>query len=260
MLRLPAGLAWIACVLGIALSTGAVVPSPTKINRAVADANRTAKRAQVLELSIELQSADGEILATGTLLTHPSARARVELEGGGHVERHLRVGSSYQATRNGTPLPHPRPFLPPLALIQAKSGDALDAALGRLGAAPGAIALGRVDDHDCYVLGGRAQGIDAMGPPVLTALWVDLESFDPLRIDRSDGVRYVLGPMTPYGDIQLPAWIELQVPNEPVYRLVVRGAGATRADASAFGAAWLEAPVAPVPAPADARAGDAPPE
>lgn len=248
------------CALGIAGPSPAVIPSSSKISGAVADANRAARRTQVLELSVELQSADGEVLARGTLLTHPSARARVELEGGGHVERHLRVGSSYQATRDGTPLSHPRPFLPPLALIQAASGDALASALGSLGAAPGAIALGRVGDHDCYVLGGRAPGADTSGPPVLTALWVDLESFAPLRIDRSDGIRYRLGPMTPYGDVQLPAWIEVQAPNEPVYRLVVRGAGASRADATAFGAAWLETPGAPAPAPADARAGGGGPD
>ena len=51
------------------------------------------------------------------------------------VERHLLQGNEYSASRDGKLIVSPRPFLPPLFLLQAKSGASLRAALSSFGVA-----------------------------------------------------------------------------------------------------------------------------
>jgi hypothetical protein len=122
-------------------------------------------------------------------------------------------------------------------------------ALRQLGAAQGEIALGRTPDSDCYVLGGREPGPDRP-PPRRAALWVDVASFEPARLDRADGVRFELGPPGVFGEIRFPAWIRIEAPGEPPVRLVVRSAARSGVDASGFRREWLSAaPPPPAPAP-----------
>lgn len=235
-------MAWAACLL--AAPALAALPAADRVTGAVAGANRTARRAAPLELAVELVRGGSEVVGTGTLVAHPSGLARLELRGaGGLVERHLLLGSAHQASRNGQPLPDPQPFLPPLQLLQAGSAAALESALGQLGAAAGELALGRAEESDCYVLGGREPGPDR-GPPRRAALWVDLRSFEAVRVDRADGVRFRLGPPSVFGEIRFPAWIGMEAPAEEEVRLVVRSAARSGVGPSEFRSEWLSGPAA----------------
>jgi hypothetical protein len=227
----------------------------------VAGINRTDRRATPLEIGVELVRDGSEVVGAGTLQIHPAGLARLELRGAaGLVERHLLLGASHAASRNGAPLANPPPFLAPLQLLQASSPAALESALGQLGAAPGEIALGRAGESDCFVLGGRDPGPDR-APPRRAALWVDSTSFEAARIDRADGVRFELGPPDSFGEVRFPAWITVVAPAQPALRLVVRTVARSALDAGAFRREWLVEPVganppaAPPRAPAPPRAG-----
>jgi hypothetical protein len=245
-----------AAALAVALAgllgtpADAALPGADRVEAAVAGANRAARRTAPLELAVELAREGGDVVGSGTLQIHPSGLARLELRGaGGLVERHLLLGAAHQASRNGAPLASPQPFLAPLQLLQASSGSGVGSALRQLGAAPGEIALGRAQESDCYVLGGRETGPDRP-PPRRAALWVDATSFEPARIDRADGVRFELGPPSVFGEIRFPAWIGVEAPGEPGLRLVVRAAARSGVDASEFRREWLNAaPAASPPAP-----------
>lgn len=228
---------------------GAALPGADRVEAAVANANRAGRRVTPLELAVELVREGSEVVGTGTLQIHPSGLARLELHGmGGLVERHLLLGAAHQASRNGAPLASPQPFLAPLQLLQASSGAAVGSALRQLGAAP-EIALGRTQESDCYVLGGRETGPDRP-PPRRAALWVDATSFEPARIDRADGVRFELGPPNAFGAIRFPGWIGVEAPGQPGLRLVVRSAARSGVDASEFRREWLTtAPAAGPPTP-----------
>ena len=228
---------------------GAAVPGADRVEAAVANANRAGRRGVPLELAVELvrEGSGSDVVGAGTLQIHPSGLARLELRGaGGLVERHLLLGAAHHASRNGAPLASPQPFLAPLQLLQASSGAAVGSALRQLGAAPGEIALGRAQESDCYVLGGREPGPDR-SPPRRAALWVDATSFEPARIDRADGVRFELGPPGAFGEVRFPAWIGVEAPGEPPVRLVVRSAARSGVDASEFRREWLTAVPAPGP-------------
>jgi hypothetical protein len=246
--RAALALGWVL----LAPPAGAALPGADRVEAALANANRAARRATALELGVELvrDGSGSEVVGAGTLQLHPSGLARLELRGaGGLVERHLLLGSAHHASRNGAPLASPQPFLAPLQLLQASSGAAVGSALRQLGAAQGEIALGRTPDSDCYVLGGREPGPDRP-PPRRAALWVDVASFEPARIDRADGVRFELGPPGAFGEIRFPAWIRVEAPGEPPVRLVVRSAARSGVDASGFRREWLSAaPPPPAPAP-----------
>jgi hypothetical protein len=227
----------------LALAAGparAALPDAGRLLEAVADANGAAGRAVALRLELELARGEGEAVGSGELLADPSGRARLELRVSGEpVERHLRLGRDYRASRDGEALASPWPLLPPLALLQEPSAARLAAALEREGVATGAVALGRAEGRDCYVLGGRSPGPERGEPPLRAALWVDLESFEAVRIDRADGVRYRLGPLQPFGRVLLPAWFEAEVGGERELRLRVRRADPLRPGAGAFDPAWL---------------------
>jgi hypothetical protein len=231
----------LACALWLPAPARAVVPGAEKVADAVARSNRAAGRADPLLLDVTLRIGDSPPLADGVLAAHPSGLARLELRSHqGFVERHLLQGSEYTASRDGELLRTPRPFLPPVFLLQASSGAALRAALASFGVEEGEVVLGLADDHDCYVLGGRARGADGEGAR-LPSVWVDSESFDVVRIDRPDGVRYRFGPQSRLDKIQVPAWIAIEVPGQEPVRLDVVRAAPADAPAAAFGTDWLVA-------------------
>ncbi len=244
-----------ACALALgalmASPASAVIPSAVRIADAVAGSNRAAGRTTPLLLDVELRIGDGAPLAQGVLATHPTGLARLELRSTrGFVERHLVQGSEYAASRDGRLLAadERRPFLPPVFLLQAVSGAALQAALASFGVASERAELGLVDEHDCYVLGGRA----ARGPdgvePAQPSLWVDLESFEVVRIDRGDGVRFRFGPSENFAGVRLPRWISIEAPGQAPARLDILKATRANAPAASFSTEWLTAPPGPPPA------------
>jgi hypothetical protein len=233
------GLAWVGPALG-------VMPSSFKITDAVAKANRAAGRSKPMLLDVQLRIGDGEPVASGVLATHPTGLARLELRSSlGFTERHLLQGNAYTASRDGGMLEHPRPFLPPVFLLQVTSGAALRAALASFGVDAEQAVLGRVGDTDCYVLGGRAPRTPGGAEVRQASLWVDLESYDVVQIDRSDGVRFRFGPFQKLAENRVPAWIAIDVPGQPTARLEIERVAPANAPAAAFGSDWLTAPALP---------------
>lgn len=250
--------ALLASGLWLAAAVQAAIPALPRIEAAVAEANAASGRVRPLLIEVSLRLAGGGPTAEGVLATHPTGLARLELKSPlGFVERHLLQGDVYAASRDGNLLDRPHPFLPPVFLLQSSSPAALGAALDSFGVSVGEVSLGYLGDHDCYVLGGRNVGSDALRP----SLWVDTTTFEPVRIVRRDGTEYRLGPAQVFDGIRLPAWIEIRAPGSPRARLEVRGASKADAPAAAFKREWLEAtPAAPqapegTPAPAPPQAG-----
>lgn len=255
----PAALACLALSLSVSQPARAAIPSAEKIEDALASANRTAGRAAPLWLEVKLRIGGGEPLASGVLATHPTGLARLELHSvQGFVERHLLQGNAYSASRDGQLLVHPRPFLPPVFLLQVTSGAALRAALGSFGVDAGQAVLGRVDEHDCYVLGGRPPLGAGAAPRLRPSLWIDIETYEVVRIDRADGVRFRFGPTQEFEGSQVPRWIAIEVPGQPTARLEIERVAPADAPAAAFGAEWLTAPAAAL-APATTEPGTARP-
>lgn len=244
----PAAAALAACAFcgGIwSTAASAVVPSAFKISNAVASANRTAGRSDPILLEVTLTIGEGPVAATGVLATHPTGLARLELiNPQGFVERHLLLGSAHSASRDGQILAAPRNFLPPVFLLQSTSGAALRAALASFGVAPDEAVLGRVEDYDCYVLGGRLPRARELEGRTLPSLWVDIDTFEVIRIDASDGVRYRFGPSQDFDGIRVPRWIQIEATGQPATRLDIVGAAPANAPAAAFSRDWLLAPSA----------------
>jgi hypothetical protein len=221
----------------------AAIPTAAKVERAVADANRAAGRSGPLLLDVRLQIAGGGTSATGVIATHPTGLARLELDSGmGFIERHLLRGTEYRASRDGQRIDDPHPFLPPLFLLQAGSGEALGAALSSLGMTANSIVLGRLGDRDCYVLGGRAPRGDQGVEPLLPSLWIDIQSYDPVRMVGADGTEYRLLDMQSFKGIRMPRFVEIDPPGPLRARLEVLGARQADAPAAAFQPEWLKAP------------------
>lgn len=239
---------WLAALaLAIAAApAAAVIPSAAKIAEAVAAANRAAGRSEPLWFDVALRIGDAEPVATGEMAAHPTGLARLELKNQrGFVERHLLQGNAYRASRDGKLLPQPHPFLPPIFLLQASTGAALQAALASFGVSSGEAVLGRVGDHDCYVFGGRLPRAADGQEQLLPSLWVDLESFQVVRIDRGDGTRLSFGPFAAFEGIQMPRWIAIEAPDQPVVKLEINRVARANAPAAAFGTDWLTAPRSP---------------
>jgi hypothetical protein len=237
--RRLAALAAVAGLLGSG-SAGAGTPSSEKVAGAVAEANRKAGRAKPLLLDVSLGAGGGGPGATGTLVTHPTGLARLELRGAGGLERHLLQGSQYAASLDGEIVDSPRPLLLPLFLLQADTGPSLRAALASFGVASSEIGLGLADDRDCYVLGGR--GVRAPGQvaaATVPSLWVELQSFEVVGIDRADGVRYRLGPQGVFDGVRMPRWVEVEAPGQPPLRMEIHRVAKATAPAAAFGTGWL---------------------
>jgi hypothetical protein len=239
--------AWALALLGVATPVGAVIPSPLKLADAAAEANDDAGRAEPLWFEVSLRIGEGEPVATGKLATHPTGLARLELHSRrGFVERHLLQGDAYTASRDGRPIENPRPFLPPVFLLQATSGAALSAALESFGVEAEKVVLGRVEEHDCYVFGGRLLRKPGEDERRLPSLWVDLESYEVVRVDGRDGVRFRFGPSADFGGgIRAPRWIGIEAPGQPPARLDVLRVAPANAPAAAFGTEWLTAPPPP---------------
>ena len=239
---------WRGMAVGVALlalPALAAVPTGPRIATAVAEANQGSGRAGALLLNVALRVSDreGAPVATGVIATHPTGLARLELESSeGFVERHLLQSAEYQASRNGSILEDPHPFLPPVFLLQASSGEALSAALRSYGVAESEVVLGRVDDRDCYVFGGRILGAPQGEETFLPSLWIDMVTFEPVRIVRADGVEYQLGPSTVFGSIRIPTWVEIVEPSGLRARLEVTRVAAATAAAASFQRDWLTAP------------------
>ncbi len=237
---LARGAAAAACALW-ATASGAVIPSASRIAGAVAETNRASGRAEPLLLEVSFRIGDGGPAAQGEIATHPTGLARLELQSRkGFVERHLLQGNSHTASRDGQLIANPHPFLPPVFLLQVASGPALSAALASFGIAAQEVALGRIGDRDCYVLGGRLSRAPDGSERRLPSVWVDMETFQVLRIDVN-GVRYQLGPPQVFQGITAPRWISIEVPGRPTARLDVLRASTAAAPAAAFGADWLTA-------------------
>jgi len=240
----------LALALLAALAAGpapAAIPSAAKIAEAVARASAAAGRSGPLWLDVTLTLGEGEPAATGVLASHPTGLARLELRHkSGFVERHLLLGDDYRASRDGQLLREPHPFLPPLFLLQATSGAALQAALASYGVASDVVELGRQGDRDCYVLGGRApRGPGGAEGAPLPALWVDAESFEPLRLDRRDGVQLRFGPALAFGAIRAPGFVTIASPGRPLARLEITRVAPANAPAAGFAPGWLTAPATP---------------
>src|SRR5439155_1902501 len=157
-----------AIALWLAAPAGAVIPAPAKIARAVAEMNAAAGRSAPLIFNVKLRVDGAAPSAEGELAVHPSGLARLELRNswGGFVERHLLQSNSYQASRNGELLSDPHPFLPPVFLLQASSGEGLAAALATFGVDGHQVVLGKFGAHDCYVFGGRTIGLGEAEHPL----------------------------------------------------------------------------------------------
>lgn len=235
-----------ACAaLGLAASAAwAAIPSAARIQRAVAEQNRDAgrDRATAFDVALRMPGQDAPA-ATGELWVDPDGLARLELRRpDGVTERHLLRGGRVAAARDGEPVPAPRPFLPPLYLIQAPSADVLATGVRTLGGRSGEVELGYAGDHDCYVLGGRGPGTGS--------LWVDQETLDPVRIQRADGVHFELGPLpAPDASPRWPAWVEVREPGSLPVRLELREARPVRPSPEAFRPAWLAERPARAPLP-----------
>jgi hypothetical protein len=242
----------------LALPALAAIPTAAKIAEAVAEANEVSGRTGPLLLEVSLRVGGGPPAATGVIASHPTGLARLELKSHqGFVERHLLQGDAYRASRNGELLEGDElhPFLPPVFLLQATSGAALSAALESFGVLRQEVVLGRLGEHDCYVFGGRVFGAPAGEEQLLPSLWVDIESYDPLRIVRADGVAYLLGPVRVFDGIRMPSWIEIQTEGLTA-RLDILAAEPADAPAAAFQSDWLtgnaesQRPAAPAAEPA----------
>jgi hypothetical protein len=224
----------------------AVIPTAAKIAAAVAAANRSAGRSEPVLLDVTLTIGEGPPAATGVLATHPTGLARLELHSHlGVVERHLLQGNAHSASRDGEIFDDTHHFLPPVFLLQATSGAALSAALVSFGIAAEEAVLGRVGEFDCYVFGGRLPHSLEKEERRLPSLWVDLESYEVVRIDDSNGVRYRFGPSQDFDGIRVPRWIVIEAPGEPPARLDIVRAAPANAPAAAFGTDWLRAPRRP---------------
>jgi hypothetical protein len=246
-LRRGPGLAAAALLLLPAASVlapaAAAVPRAERIADEVASSNRAAGRAEPLLFELSLRIGDSQPVATGVLATHPTGLARLELSSNqGFVERHLLQGNAYKASRDGALLRSPRPFLPPVFLLQAGSGAALRAALSSFGVASDDVALGLDSEHDCYVLGGRLPRAAGAPEVALPSLWVDMDSFAVVRIDRRDGARFRFGPEQSFDGIRAPAWIAIESPGQAPVRLDIERVVHADAPAAAFGTDWLLAP------------------
>ena len=164
----------------IGFSAEAYLPSPDRIYQAIAATNRADGRGESLRLSLTLQIGDRPGVATAELISHPSGLARIELRGGeGLLERHLLQGEQVWVSRNGEAVEDPRIFLPPLFLLQAKSGEMVRNVLETLSVQADAIGLATCGDEDCLLIGDPARAIARPEPPPIRGV----EAWEAARAD-----------------------------------------------------------------------------
>ena len=253
---LALGTALLLATALVSAPSGAVVPGAEKIIAAIAEANDESGRSVPLWFEVEMEIGDSEADASGTLASHPTGLARLELNSRhGFVERHLLQGNAYRASRDGDVRDEPLPLLPPLFFLQASDGAMLEAALDSFGVEIDEAVLGRIGERDCYVVGGRSP-LDASGTEAPRAsIWVDHRTFEVLRIDRRDGVRVRFGPAASFDGIIAPSWVAIEIPEKPLFRLEVTRVAPADAPAAAFALEWLTAPVTPPATPAESPPG-----
>jgi hypothetical protein len=221
--RLAAALACVAIAAAGDPARGAI-PSASRILRAAAATNVAARRTQPLQVEVAVLDAEGRVAATGAAWLDPTGTSRLELTlPDGRPELHERSAAGYRVTRGGAPVARPLPLLPPTHLLQLPRADALEAALRLLGAEPERVDLAIEGTSDCWVVGGRDPGpFEANTRP---SLWIDLASRQPVRIDLAGDVHYRLGPEAAHGGIRFPAWIEVEAPGWPRWRVQVGRVG-----------------------------------
>jgi hypothetical protein len=146
--------AWLVLGMFVVAGAGAVIPDASRVASAAAKQNRAAGRAQAVRMEVVMRDGQGEPIGRGSLVSHPSGLARLELRGASNlIERHVLQGTEHLAVRNGELLTPPRAFLPPLFLLQTDSLLALQTGLSGLGADVASIGLAPCGESDCYVIG-----------------------------------------------------------------------------------------------------------
>lgn len=286
-------LATLAAVLAWAQPVFSFIPSGMRIAKATAKANEAGARLQALQLVVSLRVADREPIATGSLVTHPNGLARLELrDGNAMVERHLLVGTEHTASREGAMLAAPRPFLPPLFLLQAGSLRTLVQALADYGMDPAAVALAPCGDRVCYVVGDPSrvaptpptdEELEEMReaaadpshvaepgpeesreetpgvPPPTGTVWIDVDTYEIVRFESQEGVATELGPFVAFGDVRFPDSLTILEPGREPVHLDFSRVTPVNAPAAGFGLGWLLAP-SPEPAPGSDAGPEAAPD
>jgi len=211
----------VVLVLSNAGRARAWIPEPESAWNIVAQNNSAASRTRALALDVALVAADGAVVATGTARLEPNGRARLGFTfADGTVEMHERTPIDYQVTRAGTRVAQPLRLIPPIALLQAASAQAVADALRTIGGDPKIVDLGMEVAHDCWVLGGREMG--SFDANTRVSLWVDQESQQPVRIDDGSGMQYRFGSPKKGEGIRFPAWIDVRAATGPSWRIDVR--------------------------------------
>lgn len=150
----------------LALGAQAFIPKADRVIRAIAIHNGKAGRSQPLRLDLVLRIEESDPIGTGTLVTHPTGLARLELRSNdGIVERHVLQGGEHLAMRDGKRLAEPRAFLPPLFLLQADRELDLSSGLEQLGADLASVGLAACGEDDCYVIGDPGRVPPPWEPP-----------------------------------------------------------------------------------------------
>ena len=262
--------------LGAVGVANSLLPASDRITKAVAQTNRSSGRNEAIKLDLALRIGGGDPIATGQLVTHPTGMARLELEKRGEfIERHILQGNEHLVTRNGNLVESPRAFLPPLFLLQATSSVSLEAAMRAHGVDVDALGVAPCGDGDCYVLGDPA----LVPPPVevpepeagddeatgdelaesdpladdepveaeedephqgpRATVWIDTDSYELRRLQSREGVRVLLGPISKFEKLRVPAWLEIREPRQVPVTLDIVRAAKVAAPANAFGREWL---------------------
>jgi hypothetical protein len=87
------------------------------------------------------------------------------------------------------------------------------------------------------------------------AIWVDLVTFEPRRIDLRSGVQVWLGPVATFDKVQVPSWIRIVEPGKRPATFDVMAVSPVDAPAAAFSRSWLERPIEAAPPPAETARG-----
>ena len=276
-----------ATVLAV-LPLVAFVPSADRIARATAHENDEAARGQALQIELTLRIVGRDPIGTGTLITHPTGLARLELrDAADRVERHLLLGTEHLASRNGEELDRPREFLPPLFFLQVDSPATLRQALSDHGFDVDAAALAPCGQRVCYVIGDPSRvpppedvpstesgepaepaGAHGPRPPIdqdfriagapVPTLWIDTSTFEIVRIESGRGVVVELGPLATYGSVRFPDSITIHEPEREPVRFDVLGVTPVNAPAAGFKRAWLQAPAGGEPSGGSSGPASAP--